>query len=109
MRRGLLDRMIGGDNFGSIQVETAGQSAQKAAPEQTLAGINNISDYTEKLRSILSKMKGQASISSDTEIASSLDEEELLRKILATLQEISTKLLSFFSSFIFFLFFTLLL
>jgi hypothetical protein len=37
-------------------------------------------------------MKGQAGISADTETASSLDEEEILTKILATLEKIETKL-----------------
>jgi uncharacterized membrane protein YdbT with pleckstrin-like domain len=92
MRRGLLDRIIGGDNFGTIQVETAGQGPQQSHPEQRLVGIMNISDYTEKLRGILSKMKGQAAITADTEIASSLDEEDLLREILVTLKDISDKL-----------------
>lgn len=92
MRRGILDRIIGGENFGSIQVETAGQGPQQSQPEQRLVGIMNVSDYAEKLRGILSKMKGQAAVSADTEIASSLDEEELLIQILHTLKEISNKL-----------------
>ncbi len=52
----------------------------------------DVSGYTEKLRGILSKMKGQAAISADTETASSLDDEVLLVNILETLKEISNKL-----------------
>ncbi|NHJ46747.1 MAG: PH domain-containing protein [Asgard group archaeon] len=92
MRRGIIDRIIGGNNFGTIQVETAGQGPQQSHPEQRLVGIMDVSGYTEKLRGILSKMKGQAGITADTETASSLDEEELLYKILDTLKEISSKL-----------------
>jgi membrane protein YdbS with pleckstrin-like domain len=92
MRRGLLHRMIGGDNFGTIVVETAGQGPQQAHPEQRIVGIMNLAEYTEKIRSILAKMKGQAGISADTETASSLDEEVILTKILATLEKIETKL-----------------
>ncbi|MBD3193215.1 MAG: PH domain-containing protein [Candidatus Heimdallarchaeota archaeon] len=92
MRRGILDRLIGGENFGTIQVETAGQGPQQSHPEQRLVGLMNVSGYAEKLRGILSKMKGQAAISADTETASSLDEEELLIQILKTLKEISSKL-----------------
>ena len=92
MRRGIIDRIIGGNNFGTIQVETAGQGPQQSHPEQRLVGIMDVSGYTEKLRGILSKMKGQAAITADTEIASSLGEEELLYKILDTLKEISSKL-----------------
>ncbi|MGC9781351.1 MAG: PH domain-containing protein [Candidatus Heimdallarchaeota archaeon] len=92
MRRGIIDRMIGGDNFGTIQVETAGQGAQQSHPEQRLVGIMDVNGYTEKLRGILSKMKGQAAITADTETASSLDDEILLNQILNTLKEISSKL-----------------
>ncbi len=92
MRRGIIDRIIGGNNFGTIQVETAGQGPQQSHPEQRLVGVMDVSGYTEKLRGILSKMKGQAAITADTEIASSLGEEELLYKILDTLKEISSKL-----------------
>ncbi|NHJ05552.1 MAG: PH domain-containing protein [Candidatus Heimdallarchaeota archaeon] len=92
MRRGILDRLIGGENFGEIKVETAGQGPQQSQPEQRLVGIMDVSGYTEKLRGILSKMKGQAALSADMDIASSLDEEELLVRILATLKEISEKL-----------------
>ncbi|MFW9922486.1 MAG: PH domain-containing protein [Candidatus Thorarchaeota archaeon] len=92
MRRGILDRLIGGNNFGTIQVETAGQGPQQNHPEQMLVGIENVSEYTEKIRGILSKMKGQAAITADTETASSLDEENLLLNILETLKEIKNKL-----------------
>ena len=92
MRRGVIERIIGGENFGEIKVETAGQGPQQNHPEQRLVGIMDVSGYTEKLRSILSKMKGQAAISADMETASSLDEEDLLIRILATLKEISDKL-----------------
>lgn len=92
MRRGIIDRIIGGNNFGTIQVETAGQGPQQSHPEQRLVGVMDVSGYTEKLRGILSKMKGQAAITADTETASSLGEEELLYKILDTLKEISSKL-----------------
>ena len=92
MRRGIIDRIVGGENFGSINIETAGQSGDKSHPEQRLEGIMGVSEYTEKLREILSKMKGQAAISADTETASSLDEEFLLKSILETLKEIKEKL-----------------
>jgi hypothetical protein len=92
MRRGILDRIIGGGNFGTIMIETAGQGPQQNHPEQRLIGITDVSGYTEKLRGILSKMKGQAGITADSETASSLDEEVLLKSILETLKEIKNKL-----------------
>ncbi|MBN1329738.1 MAG: PH domain-containing protein [Candidatus Heimdallarchaeota archaeon] len=92
MRRGILDRLIGGNNFGTILIETAGQGPQQANPEQRLVGIMDVSGYTEKIRGILSKMKGQAAITADTETASSLDEETLLLSILDILKEIKNKL-----------------
>ena len=75
MRRGILDRLIGGNNFGTISIETAGQGPQQGHPEQRLVGIANIAEYTEKIRGILAKMKGQAGITADMETASSLDDE----------------------------------
>lgn len=92
MRRGIIDRIIGGDNFGTIQVETAGQGPQQSHPEQRLVGVLDVSAYTEKLRNILSKMKGQAGVISDSETSSALDEEILLTNILETLKEIKEKL-----------------
>ena len=92
MRRGLLHRIIGGDNFGAIVIETAGQGPQQAHPEQRIVGIMGLAEYTEKIRGILSKMKGQAAVTADTETASSLDEEEILSQILTTLKNIETKL-----------------
>ncbi|HUT80258.1 MAG TPA: PH domain-containing protein [Candidatus Bathyarchaeia archaeon] len=92
MRRGILDRLIGGSNFGSIQIETAGQGPQQGHPEQRLVGILDVSGYTEKIRGILAKMKGQAALSADMETASSLDEEDLLVNILEVLKEIKNKL-----------------
>ncbi|MFW9852630.1 MAG: PH domain-containing protein [Candidatus Thorarchaeota archaeon] len=92
MRRGLIYRIVGGDNFGVIQVETAGQGPQQARPEQRIVGIMDVAEYTEKIRGILSKMKGQAAVTADTETASSLDEEEILTQILTTLKQIETKL-----------------
>lgn len=92
MKRGLFYRLIGGNNFGVIMVETAGQGPQQAHPEQRIVGIENVAEYTEKIRGILSKMKGQAAVTADTETASSLDEEQILTKILATLEKIETKL-----------------
>jgi uncharacterized membrane protein YdbT with pleckstrin-like domain len=92
MKRGLLHRMIGGNNFGAIIVETAGQGPQQAHPEQRIVGIMNLAEYTEKIRSILAKMKGQAGVTADTETASSLGEEEILTKILAALERIEIKL-----------------
>ena len=65
VKRGLLYRIIGGDNFGVILVETAGQGPQQKHPEQRIMGIENVFGYTEKIRKILSKMKGQAGISAD--------------------------------------------
>ncbi len=50
---------------------------KKTHPEQKLVGIENTTEYTEKIRNILSKMKGQAAVTADTETASSLDEEEI--------------------------------
>ena len=92
MKRGLIYRMIGGDNFGVILVETAGQGPQQARPEQRIVGIIGVAEYTEKIRGILSKIKGQAAVTADTETASSLDEEEILTQILKTLKQIETKL-----------------
>lgn len=92
MKRGLIYRIVGGDNFGIILVETAGQGPQQTRPEQRIVGIMGVAEYTEKIRGILSKMKGQAAVTADTETASSLDEEEILTKILATLKQIETKL-----------------
>jgi len=92
MRRGIIERIIGGNNFGTLLVETAGQGPQQNHPEQRLVGIMDVNGYTEKLRGILSKMKGQAAITADTETASSLDDEILLVSILETLKEIKNKL-----------------
>ena len=96
-RRGPFDRLIGGTDFGTIGIETAGMSGAgggggKTHPEQKLVGIVNTTEYTEKIRNILSKMKGQAAVTADTEIASSLSDEELLREMLYTLKDISKKL-----------------
>ena len=44
------------------------------------------------MRNILSKMKGQAAVTSDSEIASSSSDEELLKEMLYTLKDISKKL-----------------
>jgi len=92
MRRGIIERIIGGNNFGTLLVETAGQGPHQNHPEQRLVGIMDVNGYTEKLRGILSKMKGQAAITADTETASSLDDEILLVSILETLKEIKNKL-----------------
>ncbi len=92
MRRGILDRIVGGNNFGTIQIETAGQGPKQSTPEQNLVGIMDVSSYTDKLRGILAKMKGQAAVTADTETSSTLDEEDLLYKILDMLKEISSKL-----------------
>ena len=92
MKRGLLYRMIGGDDFGIILIETAGQGPQQKHPEQRLVGIVDIADISAKIQDILSKMKGQAGISADTETASALDEEVILTKILTTLKQIEEKL-----------------
>ena len=92
MRRGILDRLIGGNDFGTISIETAGQGPNQSHPEQRLVGIANIAEYTEKIRGILAKMKGQAGITADLETASSLDDEVLLLNILETLKEIKEKL-----------------
>ena len=61
-------------------------------PEQRLVGIVDIADISAKIQDILSKMKGQAGISADTETASALDEEMILLKILATLKQIEEKI-----------------
>jgi len=92
MRRGIIDRIIGGNNFGTLLIETAGQGPQQNHPEQRLVGIMDVTGYAEKLRGILSKMKGQAAVTADSETASSLDEEVLLVSILETLKEIKDKL-----------------
>ncbi|MHA1302481.1 MAG: PH domain-containing protein [Candidatus Heimdallarchaeaceae archaeon] len=91
-KRGPFDRLIGGSDFGTIAIETAGQSGQQQHPEQQLIGIKNTTEYTEKLRDILSKMKGQAAVTADTQIAPALEEEELLSQILATLKDIAEKI-----------------
>ncbi|NPD89704.1 MAG: PH domain-containing protein [Asgard group archaeon] len=96
-RRGPFDRLIGGTDFGTIGIETAGMSGaggggQSSHPEQKLVGIENTTEYTEKIRNILSKMKGQAAVTADSEIASSLSDEELLKEMLLTLKDISKKL-----------------
>ena len=92
MRRGLLNRIVGGNNFGAILVETAGQSGDTKRSEQRIVGIDGVAEYTEKIRGILTKMKGQTGLSSDTETASSLDEEIVLKQILETLKEIEKKI-----------------
>lgn len=94
-RRGPFDRLIGGSLFGTIGIETAGMSGgsnQKSRPEQKLVGIRNTHEYTEKIRSILSRMKGQAAVTADNEIASSLDEEDILKEMLSTLKVIAKKI-----------------
>lgn len=91
-KRGPFDRLIGGSDYGTIAIETAGMAGQQNHPEQRLEGIPNTSVLTERLRAILSKMKGQAAVTSDSEIASSMGEEELLTEILMTLKDISKKL-----------------
>jgi len=94
-RRGPFDRLLGGSLFGTIGIETAGMSGssnQKSRPEQKLVGIKNTHDYTEKIRSILSRMKGQASVTTDNEIASSLNEEDILKDMLSTLKVIAKKI-----------------
>ena len=99
MRRGLLNRIIVGDNFGAILIETAGQSAVPtkswsfaSQTEQRIVGIQGVAEYTEKIQGILAKMKGQAGISADTETASSLDEEINLKQILDILKKIEKKM-----------------
>ena len=90
-KRGLLDRIIGGQNFGTIVIETAGMSGQ-SQPEQRLEGIQDIQKYTEKIRGIVKKMKGTAGISADAELSSALSEEEVLKQILETLKRIEKKI-----------------
>ncbi|MCE7747852.1 MAG: PH domain-containing protein [Candidatus Heimdallarchaeota archaeon] len=94
-RRGPFDRLIGGPSFGTIGIETAGMSGssgQKSRPEQKLVGINDTNEYTEKIRNILSKMRGQAAVTADSETAPMLNEEELLKEMLLTLKEIAKKI-----------------
>ncbi|MCG3254677.1 MAG: PH domain-containing protein [Candidatus Heimdallarchaeota archaeon] len=95
-RRGPFDRLIGGPDFGTIGIETAGMSGAggggKTHPEQKIVGVVNTTEYTEKIRNILSRMKGQAAVTADAEIASSLSDEELLKEMLYTLKDISKKL-----------------
>ena len=94
-RRGPFDRLFGGSLFGTIGIETAGMSGgsnQKSRPEQKLVGIKNTHEYTEKIRSILSRMKGQAAVTADNEIASSLNEEDILKEMLSTLKVIAEKI-----------------
>lgn len=94
-RRGPFDRLFGGSLFGSIGIETAGMSGspnQQSRPEQKLVGIKNTHEYTEKIRSILSRMKGQAAVTADSEIASSLSEEDILKEMLSTLKVIAEKI-----------------
>jgi len=94
-RRGPFDRLLGGSLFGTIGIETAGMSGgsnQKSRPEQKLVGIRNTHEYTEKIRSILSRMKGQAAVTADNEIASSLSEEDILKEMLSTLKLIAKKI-----------------
>ncbi len=94
-RRGPFDRLFGGSLFGSIGIETAGMSGgsnQQTRPEQKLVGIKNTHEYTEKIRSILSRMKGQAAVTADNEIASSLNEEDILKEMLSTLKVIAEKI-----------------
>lgn len=94
-RRGPFDRWIGGPTFGTIGIETAGMSgssSQKSRPEQKLVGINDTNEYTEKIRNILSKMRGQAAVTADSETAPMLNEEELLKEMLLTLKEIAKKI-----------------
>lgn len=92
MKRGLLYRLVGGENFGVILIETAGQGPQQKHPEQRLVGVTNVAEYSQKIQDILSKMKGQAGLSSDTETSSSMDEEVILTQILTTLKQIERKL-----------------
>ncbi len=89
---GPFDRLIGGDNFGTIAIETAGMSGQKARPEQKLEGVVPVRELTSRLRAILMKMKGQAAVTADMETAPALEEEELLKQILDTLKDISSKI-----------------
>lgn len=91
-RIGPFDRLIGGDNFGTIAIETAGMSGQKARPEQRLEGVVPVRELTARLRAILMKMKGQAAVTADMETAPALEEEDLLKQILATLKDISSKI-----------------
>ncbi len=94
-RRGPFDRLLGGSLFGTIGIETAGMSGgsnQKSRPEQKLVGIRDTHEYTEKIRSILSRMKGQAAVTADNEIASSLSEEDILKEMLSTLKVIVEKI-----------------
>ena len=94
-RRGPFDRLFGVSLFGSIGIETAGMSGspnQQSRPEQKLVGIKNTHEYTEKIRSILSRMKGQAAVTADSEIASSLSEEDILKEMLSTLKVIAEKI-----------------
>ena len=70
----------------------SGGSSQKSRPEQKLVGINDTNEYTEKIRNILSKMRGQAAVTADSETAPMLNEEELLKEMLLTLKEIAKKI-----------------
>lgn len=90
-KRGLLDRIIGGPTFGTIVIETAGMSGQ-SRPEQRLEGVMNIGTYTERIRSIVKKMKGTAAISADQDLEPVVSEEMLLKEILQTLKRIEEKL-----------------
>lgn len=94
-RRGPFDRLLGGSLFGTIGIETAGMSGspnQQSRPEQKIVGIKNTHEYTEKIRNTLSRMKGQAAVTADSEIASSLSEEDILMEMLSTLKVIAEKI-----------------
>ncbi len=92
-KMGPLDRLIGGRNFGTIIIETAGISG-KAVPEQTLQGIENVPKYLQTVHNIVGKMKGQAAVITDEEGKDNYGEavDPTLKEILKVLKEISAKI-----------------
>ncbi len=91
---GPFDRIIGGPNFGTIIIETAGISGQ-TLPEQTLKGIADVSQYIATIRGIIGKTKGQAAVvaDEDDEVPSTPSEDgKILKEILKVLKDISKKM-----------------
>lgn len=90
-KRGFFDRLIGGSDFGTIVIETAGISG-KSHPEQKMIGVTPIKQETKYLHNIISKMKGQAAVTGDINTNEDHSSDTLLEEILITLKKIAKKI-----------------
>jgi len=88
VKRGPYDRFF---NLGTIEIQTAGNSANKMGPEEKIDGIQGdlVEGVQEELINKVRKMRGSAGVTHDLP-----DEESLLAEILYQIKELRKQLVS---------------